>query len=56
MVVFGQTLLYLDKGCCILAKWSYLDKIVVFEQQWSDVEKMVVFGQALLFLDKGCCI
>ena len=45
MVVPLKNLLHSGKRCCILAKWLYSAKMVVFGQNSCIRDKVVVFGQ-----------
>ena len=46
----GKMWLYLTNGVCILGKWFFLDKLVLFEQ------KLFYLGKRWLYLGKGAII
>ena len=46
-------MVYSDKSGCVLAKWLYSCKVVVFVQSGCIRVKMVVFGQKWLYSGKS---
>ena len=64
MVLFGQIgpiwekVILFGQRCCIVAKWFYLGKLVIFGEKWlySIWAIVVAFGQMWLHLGKVDCI